>query len=59
MNQGLKDAVFATALAVALFAIKLIAEKDVWEIVDLKAKKWVTKQNVKPDDILKSMEDFL
>ncbi len=59
MNQGLKDTVFATALAVAYFSIKLIAEKDVWELVALKAKRWLIKQNVNTDEVLKSVESFL
>jgi len=35
--------VFATALAVAYFMNKLDAEKDVWELVVSKARKWLSK----------------
>lgn len=58
IDQSLQESVFATALAVAFFTMKLAGEKDVWELVVLKAKKWMAKQIEKSEEILKFVESF-
>ncbi|CAL8104245.1 unnamed protein product [Orchesella dallaii] len=42
-KHGIPEKVFATALAVAFFINKLATEKDVWDLVVLKARKWLEK----------------
>ncbi|CAL8143672.1 unnamed protein product [Orchesella dallaii] len=42
-KHGLPDKVFATALAIAYFMNKLHSEKDMWELIVLKARKWLAK----------------
>ncbi|ODM92021.1 von Willebrand factor A domain-containing protein 5A, partial [Orchesella cincta] len=42
-THGLPEKVFATAIAIAFFTNKLATEKDVWELIVVKAKKWLSK----------------
>lgn len=60
-KHNLADQVFATALALSFFVHNLADEEDKWELIVIKARKWLTKtiQSENVDTILKIASDFL
>lgn len=60
-KNNLSEEVYATALAIVFFVTTLPEEKDVWELIVLKAKKWLKKtyQAGDVDTVLKLAETFL
>jgi len=47
---NLQEQVFVTALAISFFLTKLSAEKDVWELIVMKARKWLAKA-IQPEQV--------
>lgn len=43
MKNNLEESILATALAIAFLTTKLPEEKDVWDLVVVKARKWLAK----------------
>lgn len=60
-NLKLEDQIFATVLAISFFITKLSSEKDSWELIVKKARKWLgsTLQPENVDDAIKAATTFL
>lgn len=57
----MQEQVFATALAISFFVKNLSDEKDAWELIVIKARKWLAKalQSEQIDDVIKAAMAFL